>query len=236
MKKDTGNRVRLGIFVTVAIALFTVVIYFIGNRQHMFGRTIHIKATFKDLGGLQIGNNVRFTGINVGTVHDVQIITDTTVQVEMIIEKDVQKFLKKDGTAGIGTEGLMGNKVINLSAGSPGSPTLEDGASIIGITPINMDDVMKNLATTSRNASAITEDIAALTSNIRSGEGAVGKIFMDSSFAESLGKTMKNAQNATKGLSENMEAAKHNFLLKGYFKKKEKEAEKKKEAEDKNQK
>lgn len=233
MKNQTGSRIRLGIFVTVAISLFTIVIYFIGDRQHLFGRTFRINGTFKDLGGLQVGNNVRFTGINVGTIKNVEIITDTTVKVEMIIEKHVQKFVKQDASAAIGNEGLMGNKVINLVAGSPESPMIEDGGTVKGITPVSLDDVMKNLETTSQNAALITGDIAELTWNARTGEGAIGKIFMDSTFAKNLDQTMANAKNATNGLNQNMEAAKHNFLLRGYFKKKEKAAEKAKKENEK---
>src|SRR5690242_11093387 len=97
--KETANRIRLGIFVSVAIALFIIVIYFIGDGQHMFSKTIHLNGTFKNLGGLEVGNNVRFTGINVGTIDQVEIITDTTARVDMTIEKKVQKFIKQDAIA-----------------------------------------------------------------------------------------------------------------------------------------
>ena len=230
--KQTGSRIRLGIFVSVAIALFIIVIYFIGNRQHMFSKTFHINGTFKDLGGLQVGNNVRFTGMNVGTINAVEIISDSTVKVDMVIDKKVQKFMRQDAIATIGSEGLMGNKVINLLAGSPGNAMVKDGGSVRTITPVSMDDIMKNLEVTSKNAAVITDDITVLTTSARTGKGAIGRIFMDSTFSQNLSQTMVNAKKATGGLNENMEAAKHNFLLKGYFKKKEKEAaEKKKEAE-----
>jgi phospholipid/cholesterol/gamma-HCH transport system substrate-binding protein len=221
MKVEAGNRIRLGIFVSVAVGLFVVVIYFIGDGKHMFTKTFHINGTFKDLAGLQIGNNIRFTGMNVGTVSKVEIATDSTVRVDMVIEKKVQKFLKQDAIASIGSEGLMGNKVVNLLPGSADQPMIKDGGSVLTITPVSMDDIMKNLAVTSNNAALITSDISALTGNIRNGNGAIGKLFMDSTFARSLGKTMVNVQHAAGGFSENMEAAKHNFLLRGYYKKKE---------------
>ena len=86
MKTEAGNKIRLGIFVSVAVGLFIVVIYFIGNGKHMFTKTFHINGTFKDLAGLQVGNNIRFTGMNVGTVSKVEIATDSTVRVDMVIE------------------------------------------------------------------------------------------------------------------------------------------------------
>ena len=226
MKNETGNKIRLGVFVSIAIALFIFVIYYIGNRRQMFSKTILISGTFKDVGGLQIGNNIRFAGINVGTIDAIEIVTDSTVRVDMVIEKNVQKFIKKDATASISSEGLMGNKAIDLLAGNPKSPMIEDGAKINTITPVSMDDIMKNLAVTSQNAALITDDISSLTYNVRTGKGVIGKIFMDEKFANTIDQTLVNARNAAGGFSENMEAAKDNFLLRGYYKKKEKEAEK----------
>ena len=127
----------------------------------------------------------------------------------------------------------MGNKVINIVAGNDGGPMVKDGATVTSLTPVSIDDIMKNLYVTSEHAAVITDDIAAITGNVRSGNGAIGKIFMDSALAVSLSKTVSNAQKATGGLNDNMEAAKHNFLLRGYFKKKEKAAEKAKEAAEK---
>lgn len=229
MKNETTNRIRLGVFVSVAIALFIVVIYFIGNRQHMFTKTIRINGIFKDIGGLQVGNNVRFSGINIGTIEAVEIITDSTVRVDMVIEKHVQKFIKKDASAAIGSEGLMGNKVISLVAGNPSSPPIEDGGTVNTLVPVSIDQIMASLKVTADNAATITGDIAEVTGGMKTGKGAIGKLLVDSTFATNLGQTMVNAKNATNGLNQNMEAAKHNFLLKGYFKKKEKAAEQAKE-------
>ena len=230
--KQTGSRIKLGIFVSVAIALFIFVIYFVGNRQHLFSKTVEISGVFNDVSGLQVGNNVRFTGINVGTIEAIEIVSDSSVKVNMTIEKKVQKFIKQDATATIGSEGLMGNKVINLLAGTSGKPVVADGGTINTVTPVSLDDIMKNLEVSTVNAALITDDIAALTFNIRNGRGAIGKFFMDTAFANTIDATMVNAKNATRGLNQNMEAAKENFLFKGYFKRKEKEAEKaKKEAE-----
>jgi len=221
MKVEAGNRLRLGMFVSVAVALFIVVIYFIGSGKHMFTKTFHINGTFKDLAGLQVGNNIRFTGMNVGTVSKVEIATDSTVRVDMVIERNVQKFLKEDAIASIGSEGLMGNKVVNLLPGSAGVPMVKDGETILTVTPVSMDDIMKNMAVTSNNAALITADISVLTTSIRNGKGPIGKLFMDSSMAMSLSKTIVNVQHAAGGFSENMEAVKHNVLLRGYYKKKE---------------
>jgi phospholipid/cholesterol/gamma-HCH transport system substrate-binding protein len=159
--------------------------------------------------------------MNVGTVSKVEIATDSTVRVDMVIERKVQKFLKQDAIASIGSEGLMGNKVVNLLPGSADQPMIKDGGAVQTVTPVSMDDIMKNMAVTSNNAALITADISVLTTSVRNGNGPIGKLFMDSSMAMSLSKTMVNVQHAAGGFSDNMEAVKHNVLLRGYYKKKE---------------
>ncbi|MES2592120.1 MAG: MlaD family protein [Bacteroidota bacterium] len=229
MKKNSNNKIRLGVFVTLGIALFIVGIYFIGNRQHLFSSTFRISGIFKDVNGLQVGNNVRFAGINVGTIENIEIVSDTTVRVDMIIDVGTQKFIKKDAKAIIGSEGLMGNKVMVISPGTSAKEMIKDSDTIQTSIPVNMDDILANLKTTTDNASLITGDLATIMSGIRSGKGTIGKLFMDSSFAMNVDQTMVNLKKSSKGLDENMEAAKHNILFKGYFNKKEKEAQKAKE-------
>ena len=115
MEKKTGHKIKLGIFVSISIALFISGIYFIGQRQQLFGSTFRISGIFKDISGLQIGNNVRFSGINVGIIENIQQITDSTVRVDMMIEEHSRKFIKKNAKAIIGSDGLMGNKILIIS-------------------------------------------------------------------------------------------------------------------------
>lgn len=232
MNQEEGKKIRLGIFVTIAIVLMVLAIYFIGSRQYLFSSTFQVSAEFSDVGGLQPGNNVRISGINIGTIKGLEITSDSTVRVDMQIQKNAQQFIKADATATIGNEGLMGNKVINIRAGSEQASTIENKATISAIAPVNVDDIMVNLQATSEHAALITYDIANITAHISEGKGAIGKLLIDSTFAQSLDQTLRNAQSATSGLDENMEAAKDNFLLRGYFNRQEKEKEKaEKEAE-----
>src|SRR5688572_28278317 len=99
MEKDTGNKIRLGAFVTAGIAILIIGIYFIGQRQRLFSSTFKISGIFKDISGLQVGNNVRFSGINVGIIEEIEQITDTTVRVDMMIDVHTQKFIKKNAKA-----------------------------------------------------------------------------------------------------------------------------------------
>lgn len=228
MKKESINKIKLGIFVSIGIALFVTGIYFIGETKKLFSSTFRISAMFGDVNGLQVGNNVRFAGINVGTVESIEIITDTTVKVAMIVDVKTQKFIKKDAKAIIGSDGLMGNKIMNISPGTNGNPVIENDDMIGTTIPISMDDMLLKLKTTGDNAALITGDMAAIMGNIRSGKGTIGKLFMDTVFAENLDRTIVNVKQGTKGFKQNMDAAKQSIFLRGFFKKKDKPEVKKK--------
>ena len=85
MKKDTGHKVQLGIFISLGIVLFILGIYFVGERQQLFRRSFRISGVFKDVAGLQAGGNVRLSGINVGTVDNITMVSDTSVRVDILV-------------------------------------------------------------------------------------------------------------------------------------------------------
>ncbi len=220
MKTETSNSVKLGVFVIAGVILLIVAIYFIGQKQHMFSSVFRISGVFKNVNGLQVGNNIRFSGINVGTVENITIVSDTAVRVDMVIDEDVQKFIKNDATAIIGSEGLMGNKTINIAPGSMDESYIKDQGAIKTMQPVDFDEILGQLNATTQNAALITDDLSAIMNSIRSGKGTVGKLFMDTTLAKDLNQTIKNLRGGTKGFEENMDAAKHSFLLRGAFKKK----------------
>ncbi len=226
MKNDIGNKVKLCVFVSFALVMFILGIYYIGQKQRLFTRTFRIRAVYHDVNGLQVGNNVRFSGINVGTVDGIEIVTDTSVKVDIVLDKNVQKFIKTDATASIGSEGLMGNKIISIAPGSEGGKEIGNNDQITATEGNSMDAIMAQIKVTAENAAHITNDMSGIVSNIRNGKGTIGKLFMDSAFANNLSQTIVNVKTGAGGFSDNMEALKHNFLLKGYYKKKEKEKEK----------
>jgi phospholipid/cholesterol/gamma-HCH transport system substrate-binding protein len=232
--KKISYQLKLGIFVTIGLAIFIFAIFWIGKQKHMFNPTSTISSVFTNISGLQVGNNVRFSGINVGTVDFVSIINDTSVRVTMVIDNDVLKFIKKDSYAMIGSEGLMGDRIITITQGNPGSPSVQNKDQILSMNPVETDEILANLKVTSENATVITDQLAEILIKINTGQGTLGKLISDSTIAESFYKTMENMKTGTKGFSENMEAAKSNFLLRGFFKRKEREAEKaKKEMQEK---
>lgn len=242
MKTTPGQKVKIGIFTLVGFAILLGGIFVIGSKQNLFQDTFEIYGRFKNAGGLQIGNNIRFAGINVGTVEDIVIVNDTTVQVEMRLKAKVQPFLKTDAMASIGSDGLMGDKLVIISPGSNGTKLLTDGGQIATVSPVDFDKVIAKFTRIADHAEIITASLASISTQISSGQGSLGKLIYTSDLQNGLVKTVnsarttmetandaiKSVKKGTEGFSENMEAVKHNVLVRGYFKKKEKEARRKK--------
>ena len=235
MEAKTQNfKVRLGIFIAVGLVLFVLAIFIIGKQKNMFDPVFKLTTRFQNVGGLQVGSTVRFSGINIGTVDNIRIVNDSTVKVDLLIKKDVQRFIRADSEAGIGSEGLIGDKILVLSQGSPAAKIVKDGQSIPSSEPVETDAIMASLQVTADNAAVATGEITEILQKVNKGEGTLGKLIQDPTMANNIDKTILNLRKSTKGLDENMEAAKDNFLLRGYFKKKQKAAEKaKKDAEKK---
>lgn len=230
--KNESAKWKVGMFVIIGFVIFIIFIYVIGKQRNLFGSTIHLQTVFKTVNGLEVGNNVRFSGINVGTVDGIQLINDTTVRVAMVIQKDIQKYIKKDASASIGSEGLMGDKVLIITPGTATNQLVQENDMIISKNPVEAEQIMASVRATAQNAETITAQLAQFTYKLNNSNGPLSKLIGDDKMAQSLNRTMTNLEASSKGLSENMEAAKHNFLLRGYFKKKEKERQKKiKEAE-----
>jgi phospholipid/cholesterol/gamma-HCH transport system substrate-binding protein len=222
----TRNNIKLGILVFTGFVTFIIAIYFIGQKQNLFSSTFHVSGIFKDVSGLQVGNNIRFSGINVGIIESIRQISDSTVRVDMAINEDSRRFIKKNARAMIGSDGLMGNKIMLIIPGAPGEEALTNNDFIETAQPINMDEILQNLKITSENAALITTDFAAIMANISSGKGTIGKLFMDTVFAGNIDRTIVNLQQGSKGFEQNMDAAKNSFLLRGSIKRKEKREEK----------
>lgn len=213
--KNAKNNIRLGIFVSTGLALFIIAIYFIGANQQLFSRTITLNGMFRDISGLQKGNNVRFSGINVGTIDDIVIVSDSLVRVDMIIEKKVQKFIKKDAMATIGSEGLMGNKVLNITPGSGYSGNIiDDGGTIKTKQLASMDGIMTKMDSVAGNAVFITADLKGMLANVHAGKGTLGKLFMDESMGNAIDATMTNVKQSTSTLNTDLKALQSNFLFK----------------------
>lgn len=312
------SNVKLGVFVLSGLLFLVLLLYMIGRNSNLFGNTYELKVRFRNIQGLVVGNNVRYAGIETGTVKKIEILNDTVIEVTMVIEEEMKSIIRKNSSASIGTEGLVGNKVINiLPADHPDAFAVEN--DLLPAHPsVDTDEMLQTLERTNRDIAtiasalkqsfyqmntsngllslvndssipqhikasvanmheaaatlnAMSRDLNAISLSVKNGEGSVGALLMDTSFAyniaqilrkmevvsdeaDSLVKTidlavneirnevqsghgpinsllqdslvflqvhasLRNIQQGTESFNQNMEALKHNFLLRGYFKK-----------------
>jgi len=227
MEKYTNKfKVRLGLFIAGGLMIFIVTVFIIGRQKNLFVPVYKLTTTFYNVSGLQVGNNIRFSGINVGTVDNIKIINDSTVQVDMLIQKYVQKFIKTDCEAAIGSAGLIGDRILIITQGSSNSSSAKDGQQIASKEPVEPDAIMSSLQVTADNAVIVSLQLAEIMTKVNSGSGTLGRFIQDSTIAENINQTIMNLRKSSKGLDENMNAAKENFLFRGYYKRREKAAEK----------
>jgi phospholipid/cholesterol/gamma-HCH transport system substrate-binding protein len=141
--------------------------------------------------GLQLGNNVRYSGVNVGTVRNIEMITDTTIRVDMIIDKKIFKHIKKDAIATISSDGLVGSMVINILPGKGSALPVEPGNKISSLNRIRTDDLLNTFSKTNKNAEQLTDNLLRITNEINNGEGTAGLLINDADMARDLKTTMR---------------------------------------------
>jgi phospholipid/cholesterol/gamma-HCH transport system substrate-binding protein len=315
--QETKQNVKLGVFVMGGLILFLIALFFIGSERNFFARTFQVSAIFKNIEGLKEGDNVWLSGVKIGTVKHVQIVTEGKVVITLSLKDKQNDFITKDATAFIGSDGLVGNKIVVIRTGkskqiiedkdtiksfSPpdtqeliniakevGENTksltldlktiaskISNGQGVVGELlndgPVAQDfrkavltlkqtgtntarasadlsslvyemkngdgllstvisdtsiatkfkEAIVNVKKVSTNASSMAANLDEVSKNMNSKKSAIGVLLADSVFAEKLQTTLDNAQSASYKLDEDMEALQHNFLLRGYFKKKRK--------------
>lgn len=238
MKTTTGQKLKIGIFTIIGIVILFVAIFLIGSQKNLFSSTYTVYGVFKNVGGLQVGNNVRFAGINVGVVDGINILTDTSVRVDLTLNSNVKKFVKTDAKLAIGTDGFIGDKLVVISPGGPATTTIaENGQLLATIPPVDVDKIVAKATNIIENASALTGDLSEIVAKVNNGQGSIGRLLNNDKMAKDMEntvkeakKTMSSVKTTTGTLNEDLKAAQHNFLLKGFFKKKEKAAQAKKDS------
>ena len=202
MKNTRKKNIRLGFFVGIGIIIFIFGIYYIGSQGSLFKRNIVLSGIFKDISGVKIGNDVRFSGINIGTVSKVEILNDSLVQINLNIQSDVKQFIRKDSKMEIVPEGLMGIKFVYIYAGSITAEIVENGDILETIEAVQIDKILRQLNTSTLNTTIITKNIADITEKINRGEGTFGKFFADESFANNLSTIAKKTAKFTENFED----------------------------------
>ena len=199
MKTAESKRgVVVGIFVLVGIIIAVMGIFALGGQQNRFEKTVTIYAIFDDVEGLRKGNNIWFSGVKVGNVRDIKFLENSQLEVEMKIEDDVQQYIRKDAIVQLGSDGLIGNRILTISGGTTSAPEVSDGDRLVVETPTSTAEMMSSLQKNNENLVSITGNIKELTSGIMEGEGAAGVLFKDDDTANNLKRIMADLERVSR--------------------------------------
>jgi phospholipid/cholesterol/gamma-HCH transport system substrate-binding protein len=189
-KLSKRKQMTLGLFVTIGVLIVIGLVYYLGSKKQWFGDNIRVYTYFYNVSGLQPGNNIRFSGINVGTVKSIQLASDSAVLAEMIISEEASRFIKVDSKAMIESDGLMGNKVITISSGSAGARNIEPADTLESKSPVSLDEVISSFKETSDNAGALTQNLKEISEQIQRSRGLLGKLVADTVLAQRIESTV----------------------------------------------
>lgn len=201
-KREVIDRIKVGVFGLIGIAILTALVFYIGSNHHKIGKKNNIVAVFKDVSGLKKGNAIRFSGVAIGSVEKIEIIKDSAIKVTIAIDEDAMKYLKEDSKAIISTEGLLGSKYIKISGGSDHSPGIKDGAQIATEVLPDMDQLVSALSETGNNAKKLSVNLKEITSKINNGEGTIGALISDKKMYHNMNQVVQNFQQTGKKSQE----------------------------------
>jgi phospholipid/cholesterol/gamma-HCH transport system substrate-binding protein len=212
---------RLGLFIVGTIAIFAAGVFLIGSKESLFRSTYRLKAQFKNVSGLIDGADVRVGGIHKGTVRDIQLPRrpDEKLTVLMDVESATRDVIKKDSMASIKSEGLLGDKYVEISFGSPDVERARDGDTINTAPPLDISDLMSKTNQILDSAKETMENVDSISGKVNSGQGTMGALVNDKKIYQQVNAATEEAKAGATAFQENMEALKHNFLLRGFFKK-----------------
>lgn len=196
---------RVGLFIFISFFLFVAAILILGRKRNMFQQSVKISTVFRDVRGLKVGNNVRFAGIEVGAIVGITILSDTAVFVDLSMDKDVVPFIKKDSKASIGSDGLMGSKIIFILPGNPSSEPIEPGGQLKSVAPVEVDDIVKDIQLSGERIAQVANNLLEITDKVNGGDGVFGKLFTDTEFSDQIGQSGKNIAELSQNLNELLE-------------------------------
>jgi phospholipid/cholesterol/gamma-HCH transport system substrate-binding protein len=189
--KEVGQQIKLGAFVLGGLVLFVMAAFLIGKENNVFSRTFTISAEFKNVEGLKEGDNVWLSGVKIGTVKEVKIASEGKVIVKLSLKDRQSEFLRKDATASIGSDGLVGNKIVVIRPGSAPEPIAEN--DVINTTsPPDTQELINIAKDVGDNTKSLTKDLSVIADKISKGQGVVGELLNDGALAQELRQAVAN--------------------------------------------
>lgn len=196
MARQTINNAKLGLFVLAGLLFLIILLYMIGRNRSLFGSTYLLKARFENVQGLIPGNNVRYAGIQAGTVKNIDILNDTIIEVSMIIETKMENIIRKDAITSIGTDGLVGNKVINIVPGKSNAAIAIEGDLLATKKSLDTDEILSTLSNTNKDVAIIVSGLKLTVERINN-SSALWTLLSDETIPEDIRNSAINIRLAT---------------------------------------
>lgn len=218
---NAARAFRLGLFIVGSLVVLAIGIFLIGNREMLFSSTYVLKSNFQTVAGLSEGADVRVGGMHEGTVKHIYLPKrpDEKVTVVMDLDRATREVLKNDSVASIKSEGLLGDKYMEISFGSADAERLKNGDTIASAAPLDISDLIAKTSSILDSTKGAVDNIEGAADNLKSisakvndGKGTVGALVNDKTI-------YREAAAGATAFQENMEALKHNFFLRGFYKK-----------------
>ncbi|HYE90559.1 MAG TPA: MlaD family protein [Terriglobales bacterium] len=187
-QRERAMKLKVGIFVLVTLGIFLGVIYMLGARARLFEARYEIHAEFSDVGGLQEGATVRLAGVQIGRVGGVALPEQPggKVRVTLRIAKQFSDRIRQDSKARIVTQGLLGDRIVELTVGSAQAAVVPGGAVVPSEDPVDIAHVIGQGAGTVRSVAALAESLR-----------ETAETFQKSQVMEKLAQTVDGARKVT---------------------------------------
>jgi phospholipid/cholesterol/gamma-HCH transport system substrate-binding protein len=191
------NAVVVGLFITIGLLFFLGGILLVGNQHSTFKNKLKVMCIFEDIGGLQKGNNIWFSGVKIGTVSNLSFYGKSQVEVSMNIVTKAQQFIHRDARVKVSTDGFIGNKILIIYGGTSESPEVQEGDTLEVSKTLSTEDMMNTLQESNKNLLSITSDIKIITKKVADGEGTIGKLLNDNSVYTNINAATESLQSAS---------------------------------------
>ncbi len=191
MKRGTERAIKVGILVFFSLTIFVVFIYFVGSKDNLFRSKISITTSFRDIRGVVVGNNVRFSGINVGKIDDINITSDSTVVLNLSIVSEYAQFIYRDATTEINQDGFVGNKIITITSGNANAGAIVNGSHLQGKEGVDVGSMLYEAQSILTQTKIAANSLNSILQKIDSGDGMIAQLLNSNEFPNQLTSSVK---------------------------------------------
>jgi len=191
-KQLLWSKLKVGLVMTVALCTLFITVFFAGGIEKLLSPRIELKAQLQNAKGLRKGAPVWLSGIEVGSVKSINLNPEYGTIITLSVDKKDLKFLRKDSEASVLTMGLLGDKYVELSSGSPGAEPIKPGDMIKGAAMIDLKDAVEISVSSIKKMSDFINKLDSLVTKFETSEGTVVKFLTDPEIYNDLRDISKN--------------------------------------------